>query len=94
MLVIDSLLAGTVGLIEDAYLPNSVAPIVRALEKLASEFQVAVVILHHLSTKKIATTSFKAGPYQGFDLKKRSSPVDLSHMVGSEVSFIFFLLSF
>lgn len=85
MLIIDSLLAGTVGLVEDAYLPNSVAPIVRALEKLASEFHVAVVILHHLSTKKIASASFKTGPYQGFDIKKRSSPVDLSHMVGSEV---------
>ena len=85
MVIIDSLLAGTVGLTEDSpYLPENVTPILRALEKLAADFNVAVVIIHHLAAKKISSSTWKK-PYNGYDVRRRYSPIGQEHMVGSEV---------
>ena len=86
VVIVDSLTGGTYGMHGSANFDQNVVPALRALQDLASHFDLAVILSHHLKTK--GESGFKAS-YDGFDLKTRSSKLQEKDICGSEVLLVF-----
>ena len=91
VLVVDSLSGGTNGMVGSANFDQNVTPLLRALQALASNFGIAVILCHHLKTKGDHGWGAKAG-YEGFDMKSLSSKLEAKDICGSEVKCMHFYM--